>query len=220
MGRDDSWHECDLGAEMRRGLCSYAELVHRLTHAPATTNELAARGGSAYHARIVPRALMDLGVLCVVGWQRSKKGVAQRVYGTVSNGTCQALPTVTGRPSKHVGAKPRIKTMRSEVIAFAAIWDLLQGPITHAEINQETGVARGTINRLTKVMIDLGMIGIAGWTRNRDAGTWIPQYQRGVTRNKPKPARIPVSVSIRKYTAKRAQRRIFAALGQIERLAA
>lgn len=209
-----------MGEEMRRGLCSYAQLVHRLTHTPSTTNDLAALGGSAYHARIVPRALMDLGVLCVVGWQRSKKGVAQRIYGAIPNGTCQALPTVTGRPSKHVGAKPRIKTMRSEVIAFAAIWELLQGPITHAEINQETGVARGTINRLTKVMLDLGMIGIAGWTRNRDAGTWIPQYQRGVTKNKPKPARMPVSVSIRKYTANRAQRRVFAALGQIERLAA
>lgn len=191
-----------------RGCRGYARFVRQLMDEPSTHKEMVERFGLGLSsARRMSRGLLDLGVLSVIEWRReNSKGPAMRVYAVCEPRISQETPTLSGAPSRHCGAKPRSAFVGIEKVAFASVWEATTAPCSVAELMVETGICNRTLMVLLAEMHSLGLVGIADWTQTNGRGPFIPQYMRGLKRDKPKPSRLSNTETSRRYRTKKAWR--------------
>ena len=163
--------------KVRRGIAFYASLAHSLRSKPGTAADVCERFGvQCVAARRSTRALLDMGVLSVAGWEPPRgPGTAVRIFGVGAFDAPSAPPTRSGRPSRHVSARSRARAV-PEAIAFGTLWDALHEPRSTLDLVEETGIHYNTIRRSIAHMQAIGMVGIAEYRHPHRHGPWTPCY--------------------------------------------
>ena len=193
-------------------LCTkgYARILRGLYDAPAGSQELAVRHGTAEHTmRGITRRLHYLGLIRIVAWRAVVQGPAIRIFGFGGGADAPRPFTIRGLPSQHIGVTARPPAPRLELTSFAVLMRALAEKRGQRELIEITGIARSSLSPNLRYMRSIGLLFIAGWER-RDygGGAALPLYQLGIGRNdvsRPRPE-LKTVINAR-YGAARTKRR-------------
>jgi hypothetical protein len=193
----------------RMGLVHYAKVLAFITVAPATHVHVAKHfGRGVQRMRQLLKRMVHMKLAHVSSWEhrKGKQGMLLPVFsGGV--GVCAPYPNPNVMRDT-VGRALRRSDVRSELIGFAMVLDLMREPVTRAEIHAETGISHSNLKPLLEALRDLNLIRVGAWVRlgPHQTGKWAETFVMGGRPHAKKPKALSAAVKRKRHVARKRQK--------------
>lgn len=188
-----------------RGVCLYLSVMRRIRLRGEANGAIAKALKIKSHNTIdrVTDGLWSLGLIHPSGWVKVKGSHYLQPTWRIGHGEAPPHP-------ERGAVKPK-RCPAIELIAFAAWWRELESPSSQRELMAASGMGSTSCRRLVTHARALREVHVADWSKPHINGDYAPMFMRGGSADKPKPAPMTNTETVRgQYHRRKNRRNVFA----------